>query len=99
MSLKEGALYRCDATGTVVMVVKIGNPETTLSTDSGQMELHQPGMSDKNLASGLRVKPGTIVRQEIRVAHELADPTHPRTGVDARLEWSPGEKDDKGPKG
>jgi hypothetical protein len=95
MPLKEGSLYRCPTSGMIVMVVKAGEGATTMSSEHGAMELHTPGLSDLALAgaaSGSRVKPGTIVRQEIRVAHELADGTFPVTGVSARLEWEKGEE-------
>jgi len=98
MSLKEGSLYRCHTSGMVVMVVKAGTGVTRIQTEHGAMELHTPGLSDLSLAraaSGARVKPGTIVRQEIRVAHELADHTFPVTGVTARFEWEKDKDKDK----
>lgn len=98
MSLKEGALYKCEKTGAVIMVVKSGEGANTLGTDHGQMVLHQAGVSDAELASaaaGVRVKPGVIVRHEVRVAHELADTSFPVTGVTARVEWEKNEDQDK----
>jgi len=101
MTLKEGSLYHCETTGTVVIVVKVGTGATSLSTEHGEMKLQTAGLSDADLASaaaGVRVKPGVIIRQEVRLAHELADHTHPVTGVTGRFVWDkdePGETDKK----
>jgi hypothetical protein len=98
MTVKEGVLYTDEKTGTVVMVVKVGYPQTTLSTENGPMKPHESVVSDADLAKAAgqpSVRPGVIVRNEVSLLHELNDESHPITGIKANIHWKPEKNPEK----